>query len=217
LPDSAFALIQKVKNEQTGKTTKRRRFPIQDCAHARNALARLPNAKETSDDERAQVKRKADAKLASDECKSKLKGGVMADTQEQEKELAKLRTEVETTATALETSETENERLSTELAELKESSEAAAAKATEEAEGLTAKVDELQTQLEEIALKARLEKLSDFVASEKLEEQKEDIGQMSEPQFNLLVAAYEEGKQSTKPHGPVINQETEDGTVKVTL
>jgi hypothetical protein len=63
LEDSQFALIQK----RDGKTV--RRFPINDCNHARNALARLGQAKDLSDDERAQVKRKAEAKLNSPECK----------------------------------------------------------------------------------------------------------------------------------------------------
>jgi hypothetical protein len=63
LPDSDFALIQ----HENGK--KIRRFPINDCAHARNALARLPVAKDLSDEERAQVERKAKAKLNSPECK----------------------------------------------------------------------------------------------------------------------------------------------------
>lgn len=61
MKDSEFALIQ------DGE----RRFPIGDCNHARNALARLPNAKNLSDEERASIKRKAEAKLNSDECKPK--------------------------------------------------------------------------------------------------------------------------------------------------
>lgn len=40
-----------------------RRFPIHDCAHARNALSRLPQAKGLSDEEKATVKRKAESKL----------------------------------------------------------------------------------------------------------------------------------------------------------
>lgn len=67
LSTESFALIQKRKGE-SGKTLVRRRFPVQDCAHARNALARLPNAQDLSDEERAQVKRKAEAKLNSEEC-----------------------------------------------------------------------------------------------------------------------------------------------------
>jgi len=46
LPDSDFALIQ----EKDGK--KIRRFPINDEAHVRNALARLPQAKDITEEER---------------------------------------------------------------------------------------------------------------------------------------------------------------------
>jgi len=46
LPDSDFALIQ----ERDGK--KIRRFPINDEAHVRNALARLPQAKDITEEER---------------------------------------------------------------------------------------------------------------------------------------------------------------------
>jgi hypothetical protein len=46
LPDSDFALIQ----EKDGK--KVRRFPIPDEAHVRNALARLPQAKDISEEEK---------------------------------------------------------------------------------------------------------------------------------------------------------------------
>ena len=46
LPDSDFALIQ----EKDGK--KIRRFPINDEAHVRNALARLPQAKDISEEEK---------------------------------------------------------------------------------------------------------------------------------------------------------------------
>lgn len=62
LDSSDFALIQK----KDGKVL--RRFPIMDCSHARNALARLPLAKGLTAAERAEVKRKAEAKLNSAEC-----------------------------------------------------------------------------------------------------------------------------------------------------
>jgi len=47
LPDSDFAVVVTVKNKVTGKPRKIRMFPIQDEAHVRNALARLPLATET--------------------------------------------------------------------------------------------------------------------------------------------------------------------------
>lgn len=52
LPDGDFALIQ----EKDGK--KVRRFPINDEAHVRNALARLPQAKDISEEERKLTLRK---------------------------------------------------------------------------------------------------------------------------------------------------------------
>jgi hypothetical protein len=59
LPDSDFALIQ----ERDGK--KVRRFPINDEAHVRNALARLPQAKDITEEERtsalAKILKKAKA------------------------------------------------------------------------------------------------------------------------------------------------------------
>lgn len=71
LPNSAFALIQK----KDGKTL--RRFPINDCNHARNALSRLSGAKGLSEDERAQVKSKAEAILNSDSCKTETRASAM--------------------------------------------------------------------------------------------------------------------------------------------
>ena len=47
LPDSDFAVVITVKNKVTGEPRKIRMFPIQDEAHVRNALARLPQAAET--------------------------------------------------------------------------------------------------------------------------------------------------------------------------
>jgi len=52
LPDSDFAYVKTVAG------TKIRRFPIQDEAHVRNALARLPIAKGLSPDEKATIKAK---------------------------------------------------------------------------------------------------------------------------------------------------------------
>jgi hypothetical protein len=49
LPDSDFAVVVTVKNKVTGEPRKIRKFPINDAAHVRNALARLaqPKAQET--------------------------------------------------------------------------------------------------------------------------------------------------------------------------
>jgi len=111
LPDSAFALIQKDGDK------KLRRFPIQDCAHARNALARLPNAQDLSSDERASIKRKAEAKLNSDECKTKsdTRGGAMDEFEkvkaELEKRIADLEGERDGLKTKLEATEKERDEL----------------------------------------------------------------------------------------------------------
>ena len=59
LPDSSFALVYR--DKKTGK--KLRRFPIYDAAHARNALARLSQAKGLTPAQKATVKRKAQAAL----------------------------------------------------------------------------------------------------------------------------------------------------------
>ena len=67
LPDSDFAVIQKkrVKNKTTGKTTtkKIRRFPINDAAHARNALSRMPQADGLTSNEKGKIMKKAKKKL----------------------------------------------------------------------------------------------------------------------------------------------------------
>lgn len=48
LPDSSFAVVVTVKNKITGKPRKIRKYPVQDEAHVRNALARIaqPQAQE---------------------------------------------------------------------------------------------------------------------------------------------------------------------------
>lgn len=63
LPSSDFAVIQTEKSKKTGKSKKVRRFPINDKAHARNALARLPQAKGLDQEEKDAIKKKAKRKL----------------------------------------------------------------------------------------------------------------------------------------------------------
>lgn len=67
MPKSKFALVEtkRVKNKKTGKmeTKEIKRFPINDKAHARNALARIPVAKGLSGSEKKEVKTKAEKKL----------------------------------------------------------------------------------------------------------------------------------------------------------
>lgn len=57
LPNKDFAVIDK----KDGK--EKRRFPINDKAHARNALARLPQAKGLSSEDKKKIKAKAKKKL----------------------------------------------------------------------------------------------------------------------------------------------------------
>ena len=67
LSDSNFAVIQK----KDGKED--RRFPINDKAHARNALARLSQAKGLSSSEKAKIKNKAQKKLYGTDDNKKIK------------------------------------------------------------------------------------------------------------------------------------------------
>jgi len=71
LDDSQYALPDK------------RRFPINDCEHARKALQLLPKAKDLSDEERATVERKAKAKLAKCNKENETRSSNMADEKPQ--------------------------------------------------------------------------------------------------------------------------------------
>ncbi|MBU2177400.1 MAG: hypothetical protein KJ556_20080, partial [Gammaproteobacteria bacterium] len=208
LPDSAFALIQKKDGER------RRRFPINDCAHARNALARLPNAQDLSAEERATVKRKAQAKLNSKECKSeRAKGGISMEPEELQEEYEKAQAEVERLTSELEDSKTEAERLELDLQAAnknKETIEAEKKAIAEERDGLGKKADELEKQLAELHLTARLEKVKPFLDAEELEEQKEGIDAMPEKSFDMYVASLEAANKSKQGVGPVIIMGEED-------
>lgn len=57
LPSKSFAVVKKVKGEKIEK------FPITDKAHARNALARLSQAKGLSAADKKAVIKKAEKKL----------------------------------------------------------------------------------------------------------------------------------------------------------
>lgn len=67
MPASKFAVVEKKKvtNKKTGKTETKteKRFPIPDKAHARNALARLPQAKGLTKNQEDRVKNAAEKKL----------------------------------------------------------------------------------------------------------------------------------------------------------
>jgi len=62
MPKKEFALVEKMKGKRGEKLT-RKRFPINDKAHARNALARLPQAKGLSPEEYKMIEEKAKRKL----------------------------------------------------------------------------------------------------------------------------------------------------------
>jgi len=210
LPDSAFALIQKKDGER------RRRFPINDCAHAQNALARLPVAKDLSADERATVKSKAQAKLNSKECKSeRTKGGTRMSPEEiQAEEYEKAKIEVERLTSELETSKAEAAQLEHDLQAAnkdKEDIEAEKDRIAAERDESNKKADESEKQLAELHLKARLEKVHPFLDAEELEEQKEGIAVMPETAFTMFVASLEAANKNKQSVGPVLLLGEEDG------
>lgn len=181
LKSSSFALIQK----KDGKTI--RRFPIHDCAHARNALARLPNAKGLSSDERAQVKSKAQAKLNSKECKaerkSDTKGGHMT-----EQTLEEVQVQLDQMVKNLDQEVAVREQAQADLTTAQE--EVITLKA--EVEKLTAEMEEVNTSLKEAVTAHRVQVLTlTGMDEEKVEEAKETISVMDEAAFNLLVASYQ--------------------------
>jgi chromosome segregation ATPase len=177
LAKSAFALVQK----KDGKEI--RRFPIHDCAHARNALSRLPQAKDLSDSERATVKRKAEAavkRLCPKPKSPRTKGGTNMD-----KTMEQLQEELE-----------EMTRKYDEQVVVREGVEAKLAEAQEQVETLTASVEELTGQLAtanqekaQVVTAHRREVLvMRGMKEEDIEGKEEDIGAMTDAQFELLIA-----------------------------
>lgn len=208
LPDSAFALIQKKDGER------RRRFPINDCAHARNALARLPVAEDLSAEERASVKRKAEAKLNSKECKSETAKGGSMNPEELQEEYEKMKAEVERLTSELENSKTEAEKLELGLQAAnkdKEALEAEKSKVAAERDESAKKADEAEKHLAELHLQARLEKVQSFLDAEELEEQKEGIAVMPEVAFNMFAASLEAANKNKQTVGPILLTGEEDG------
>lgn len=202
LPDSAFALIQ----------DGRRRFPIQDCAHARNALARLSGAKELSSSERAQVKKKAQAKLNSKECRAQRKQGGATNMDELEEAQAKLKAATK----ALEESEGKATKLKEELETIQPQLEAMEKERDSEKEtreSTEKKRDELQAELDKIKLQARLEKVKPFMDEDELKEKEEVIGEMAEDAFNLMLASVTKaGENAQPPKSGSVFIGQEDGT-----
>jgi hypothetical protein len=189
LKSTSFALIQK----KDGKTI--RRFPIHDCPHARNALARLPNAKGLSSDERATVKRKAQAKLKSKECqgerKGEYKGGSMETLEEVQAQLDQVT------------------KLYDQEVAVKEQAQADLATAQEEKVALQAEVDEKTAELEKVntslkeavtAHRVQILTLSGM-DEEQVKEAETTVATMDEAQFNLLLANIKAKPATDKPKG----------------
>jgi hypothetical protein len=72
MPKKSFAVVQ-TKKTKSGKKKTVKRFPVNDKAHARNALARLPQAKGLSTDEKKAVKNKANKKIYGTTSPAKIK------------------------------------------------------------------------------------------------------------------------------------------------
>lgn len=207
LPDSAFALIQ----------DGRRRFPIYDCSHAANALSRLSGAKELSSGERAQVKKKAQAKLNSKGCRSQRKqGGTNV-----EDDLDKVQKQLKAKTDELEDALGKNTKLEDELKTANSGLEAAQTERDSEKETREAaekERDELQEKLDDIKLQARLEKAAPFMEGmeeDELEKQKEVIGEMADDAFSLMLASVEKAAEKEPPKkSGIILAGQEDGTKK---
>lgn len=157
LDDSMFALIQSVKNKGTGEMRKIRRFPINDENHVRNALARLPQAKNLTSEERDTVKSKILKRARELNMKDLLAKYDKASVEEQKKMVE-------------------------ELAKANEDMKAQLEKATTD---LTAKVTEFDTFVkahEEMKVKfdvasAELSKIHEEAKAKKLAERKEKLGE----------------------------------------
>ncbi|MCW7071870.1 MAG: hypothetical protein OCU12_06065 [Methanophagales archaeon] len=194
LPDSAFALIQyRPSKRDPKKKIKVRRFPINDCEHARNALARLPNATDLTDEERAQVKRKAQKKLNSSECKNKTEGN-MDDIEKAMSQLNAALSQIESLTSERDALQSKVEALSSERDELS----AKVDKLVEQNKSVDKRVAELEQQLAETVLAHRLSLLGLPMEAEKDEDKKrqEIIGSMTDAAFDLYLEASKNGGQS---------------------
>lgn len=173
LKDSSFALIQTVTNQKTGKKVKVRRFPIHDCSHAANALARLSNAKNMSSSERASVKRKAQAKLNSKECRAgrNSKGASMKTAEELQQELDAALAKIE----ELEAQVGQVEELQTALANSRKAEE------------------DLRWAIREQTL------LQAGYDADKIEEKRETLATLSDDAFDMFVSVLADAKESDPP------------------
>ena len=177
LAKSAFALVQK----KDGKEI--RRFPIHDCSHARNALARLPQAKDLSSSERATVKRKAEAavkRLCPKPKRPRTEGG-----SEMDKTVEQLQAELQEMTRQYDEQFAMRERVEASLAEIQGQVEALTAKVEE----LTGQLDTANQEKAQVVTAHRKEVLvMKGMSEDDLKEKDEVIGSMSDDQFELLIA-----------------------------
>lgn len=186
LPDRAFALIQK----KDGK--KIRRFPIHDCSHARNALSRLPTAKNLSSRERARIKSKAEAavkKLCKTRGDQKAKGGTkMPELEELQKQLEEMTAKYDELIV----------KRDEELADYEEKVNGLAAKVEE----LTGKLTEAEKEKTDLVAAHRKDILAmKGMEEDEIEKQAEVFGTMTNAQFELLVAHVQTEPAQTPPPG----------------
>ena len=179
LKSSSFALIQK----KDGKTI--RRFPIHDCAHARNALARLSGAKNLSSEERAMVKRKAQAKLNSKECKAERKSDTKGGHSMTEQTLEEVQAQLDQMVEKLDQEVAAREQAQADLATAQEEVATLQAKVEE----LTSEVGKVNTSLKEAVTAHRVEVLTlTGMDKDEVEEATETISKMDDAAFNLFLA-----------------------------
>jgi myosin heavy subunit len=232
LPTSSFALVQR----KDGKAL--RRFPIHDLAHARNALQRLPQTKDLSDEERAQVKRRAERALqkfsAGEDCvyAVHVDDNSVFEEAEIENEAEMLRKQVSNLASDM-------EKRSSEFAEVKQSLVAEKQALEDEKQALTDEVSKLKDQVSK--LEATNRELAEASASitEQLNNTKFDntmlkrcielggepnetvskvIASMTDEQFAVYVeAAKQKNAEVNQPRKQIVTVTSGDDRPKITL
>lgn len=195
LNDSSFALIQK----KDGK--KVRRFPINDCVHAQNALSQLPKAKNISESEREAVRKKATA------AKNKLCATTIDDDKEYDMN--------------------ELEQVKEQLAEAIATKEAVATeKATIEAERdeIKASLEEIQTMVAGLEVKiADTEKENTVLRRARLlgadfdDETATVVASMDDAQWALYMAAAKKEESIPPERNNIQGSQDDDSPIEVTL
>ena len=172
LDDKDFAII---KDGQ-------RRFPINDCAHAQNALSRLSQAKDLSDAERATVKRKAESKLASKECKSNVGGNM--DLEQLKAQLEAMTKELESVKASLVAMTAERDKLT--------------ASSLEAAERAAAEVTEVRSRYHQAVLASSFDEA-------KVKELLPRIAGMTDDQVTLFASTVREAKPKQQAPGAAVS------------